>query len=169
MTTKRQSVSDLLWAALLVVVLTATPGTCSPQNPNFSGGWNLDNERSVPRSSGDITLHIDQRDSEMTVETTIARGSAAPRHAVQRYTTDGMVSKSIGADGDEFYTSIVWSGQSPIFSIEEHEDGRIILSKESWTLIENGAALQRVREPADASPDGAGKQTMIYLRQAPRT
>jgi hypothetical protein len=119
----------------------------------------------MPRRTGDVTLHIDHRDSEMTVETIIVRDSAAPRHAVQHYTTDGKISISTGTDGDEFHTSIVWSGQSLGFSVEEHEDGRIILSKETWTLIENGAMLQRVRERAD----GGEEQTLIYLREAPQT
>ena len=158
-----------LFLGLLLAVLMAAPGICSQLNPDFSGTWKQSNERSIPNRTGNVTLHIDHRDPELTVETTILRSAAAPRHAVQRYTTDGKVSISTGADGDEFHTSIVWNGQSLIFSVEEHEDGRIILSKEIWTLIENGAALQRVRERENASPDGARKQTLIYLREAPPT
>ena len=158
-----------LFFGLLLAILMAPPGICSQSNPDFSGTWKQSNERSIPNRMGNVTLHIDHRDPELTVETTILRSAAAPRHAVQRYTTDGKVSISTGADGDEFHTSIVWNGQSLIFSVEEHEDGRIILSKEIWTLIENGAALQRVRERENASPAGAGKQTLIYLREAPPT
>jgi hypothetical protein len=44
----------------------------------------------------------------LTVETSISHGSQNPRHAVQKYTLDGQVSVSIGADGDEFRTSVVW-------------------------------------------------------------
>ena len=157
---KRRSFFGLLPAIILTI-----PGICSQPNPDFSGTWKQSNERSMPQRIGDVTLHIDHRDSELSVETTMSRGSAAPRHAVQRYTTDGTVSISTGTDGDEFHTSIVWMGQSLVFSIEEHEDGRILLSKEIWTLIENGTALQRVREGVHASPDGAGKQTIIYLRE----
>jgi len=158
-----------IFLGLLLPVLMASAGICSQPTPDFSGTWKQSNERSIPNRMGNVTLHIDHRDPELTVETTTLRGAAAPRHAVQRYTTDGKVSISTGADGDEFHTSIVWNGQSLIFSVEEHEDGRIILSKEIWLLIENGAALQRVRERENASPDGAGKQTLIYLREAPPT
>jgi hypothetical protein len=154
---------------LLAAVLMAPHGICSQPNSDFSGNWKLSNERSLPKRAGSVTLHIDHRDPKLTVETTIIRGSAATRHAVQRYTTDGRVSISTGADGDEFHTSLVWNGQSLIFSIEEHEGGRILLTKETWTLIENGAVLQRVREPGNASPDEVGKQTLIYLREAPQT
>jgi hypothetical protein len=79
---------------------------------------------------------------------------------MQRYSTDGKTSVSTGADGDEFHTSIVWNGQSLVFSVEEHENGRILLSKETWTLLENGAVLQRVRGPSG----GGEKQTLIYTR-----
>ena len=74
---------------------------------------------------------------------------------------------STGADGDEFHTSIVWNRQSLVFSVEEHENGRIILSKETWALIENGVALESCRE-RNGSPDRAGKQTIIYLREPPK-
>jgi hypothetical protein len=158
-----------MFLGLLLAVLMAPRGICAQPNPDFSGTWKQSNERSMPKRMGDVTLDIDHRDPELTVETTILRGSAPARHAVQRYTTDGKVSISTGTDGDEFHTSIVWSGQSLIFSVEEHEDGRILLSKETWTLIENGAALQRVREGVNASPDGAGKQTLIYLRVTDRS
>jgi hypothetical protein len=154
---------------LLLAVLMAPAGICSQAKPDFSGTWKQSNERSIPQRTGNVTLHIAHRDPELTVETTVIRGSAAPRHAEQRYTTDAKISVSTGADGDEFHTSIVWSGQSLVFSVEEHEDGRLILSRETWTLIENGAALQRVREGLNPSPDGAGKQTLIYLREVPQT
>jgi hypothetical protein len=56
-------------------------------------------------------------------------------------------------------TIVLRSSGSP-----RHEDGRIILSKETWKLIENGNALERSRE---RNGDRAGKQTIIYLREAP--
>jgi hypothetical protein len=151
-----------LFLGLLATLLLVPSGFCSPANPDFSGTWKQSNERSIPARKGDVTLHIDQRDSQLTVETTILRGGAEPRHASQHYTTDGKTSVSTGADGDEFHTSVVWSGRNLVFSIEEHEDGRVLLSRETWTLTENGAALERRRERT-----GAEKQTIIYLREVP--
>jgi hypothetical protein len=113
-----------------------------------------------------VTLQINHNDSDLTVETTILRGAAVPRNALQHHRTDGKTSVSTGPDGDEFHTSVVWSGRDLVFSMEEHEDGRIILSKETWTLSEDRAALERTRE---RTGDQAGKQTIIYhLRQAPK-
>jgi hypothetical protein len=54
-----------------------------------------------------------------------------------------------------------------VFSVEEHEDDHVILSKEIWTLMENGAALERCREH-NGTGDRAGKETIIYLREAPK-
>ena len=119
-------------------------------HPNFSGTWR----------SGNVTLRIDHRDPLLTVETTILRGSGAPRHALQHYTVDGKVSVSTGADGDEFHTSAVWDGQGLTLSIEEHEDGRILQSTERWTLLENGKSLQRARERSSGE-----KRTLLCLRQ----
>jgi len=155
--------------SLLPTLLLLPAALSAPPNPNFSGTWKQSNERSVPPRKGDVTLRIDHRDPDLIVETTAQRASGPPRHAVQRYTTDGKTSVSTGADGDEFHTSIVWNGPSLVFSIEEHEDGRIILSKETWTLIDNGAALQRDRENLNASANATPKQTLIYLRQPPIT
>ena len=154
-----------LFLGLLPALLLVPPaGICSPADPNFSGTWKQSNERSVPTRTGNVVVQIDHHDPDMTMETTILRGSAAPRHALQRYTTDGKTSTSTGADGDEFHTSVVWSGPTLVFSVEEHEDGRIILSRETWSLIENGAALERRRERKET----AGEQTIIYLRDTPK-
>jgi hypothetical protein len=144
------------------VLLFASTAICLAANPNFSGTWKQSNERSVPKRAGDVIIQIDHHDPQLTVETTILRASAAPRHAMQSYTTDGKTSTSTGADGDEFHTSVVWDGPALVFSVEEHEDGRIIPSRETWTLIDNGAALERHRERSGSG----GDQTIIYLRDA---
>jgi hypothetical protein len=144
---------SLLLLSMMTVV--AWPQTA----PDFSGMWKQDNDRCQPKRSGDVTLHIEHHDLELTVETSISHGSEISRHAVQKYTTDGKVSVSTGADGDEFRTSVVWKDSSLVFAIEEHEDGRILHSQETWSLIENGATLQRICE----RPNGE-KQILFYRR-----
>ena len=148
------------FSVLLLAGVMAPSGLCFQTHPDFSGICRQSNERSTPSRSGNVTLHIDQRDPDLTVETAILHDSAEPRHASQHYTTHGKPSVSTGADGDEFHTSVTWSGQSLVFSVEEHEDGRILLSHETWTLIENGNALERRRERS-----GRQDSTIIYLRE----
>lgn len=151
------NLSVLLGVFLLPALATLTWAQAAA---DFSGQWKQDNDRSQPKRNGDVTLLIAQSGTELTVESSISRGSGGSRHAMQKYTTDGKVSVSTGADGDEFHTSIVWKDSALVFSIEEHEDGRILRSRETWSLIDNGATLQRVRE----RPDGE-KQVLVFRRQ----
>jgi hypothetical protein len=110
--------------------------------------------RSVPVQ---VILKIEHRDPELIVETT-SKGLIA-RHALQRYTTNGVESKSTGADGDEFHSIAVWKDETLAFDIIEIEDGRRLKSTEIWSLIEGGRSLKRVRRT-----EKNGEQTLIYIR-----
>ena len=150
--------------SLSMLLLSAMTFAAWPQAvPDFSGLWKQDNDRCQPKRNGQVTLRIEHHSPELKVETTILRGSQTPRRAVQQYTIDGNVSVSTGVDGDEFHTSAVWINSDIVFSIEEHEDGRILHSKETWSLTENGSVLQRIRE----HPDG-DRQTLLYRRESPQ-
>jgi hypothetical protein len=143
----------------VLLLSTAAAVALSQRTPDFSGQWKQDNDRCQPKRNGDVVLRIEHHDPELTVETSISRNSASSRQAIQKYTTDGKVSVSTGADGDEFHTSAAWKDSSLVFSIEEHEDGRILPSKETWSVIEDDATLERIRE----RPNGE-KQTLFYHR-----
>ncbi len=156
------SMMDSLRSLLGVLVLSTAAATAWAQaTPDFTGQWKQDNDRCQPKRNGDVTLRIVHRNNDLTVETSISRNASSPRHAIQKYTTDGKVSVSTGADGDEFHTSVAWKDASLVFSIEEHEDGRVLPSKETWSLIEEGATLERIRE----RPNGE-KQTLFFRRMA---
>jgi hypothetical protein len=158
---RRHPISFGLHLCLSLLLLSAAPVAVHAQtHPDFSGTWKQDNDRSQPKRGGDVTLHIVQHDPELSVETTMSRAPASPRHASQKYTTDGKASVSTGADGDEFHTIVAWKDASLLFTIEEHEDGRILKSNETWSLRENGATLERIRE----RPNGE-KQTLVYRRE----
>ncbi len=43
---------------------------------------------------------------------------------------------------------VVWNGRDLVFSIEEHKEGRVILSHETCSLMDGGAAIERRRERA---------------------
>lgn len=160
MRNSKKLVHRSLRICLRILLLSAmTVAAWSQTMPDFSGLWKQDNDRCQPKRSGDVTLHIEHHDPGLTVETSISHGSQNSRHAMQKYTTDGNISVSMGADGDEFHTTVVWKDSSLIFTIEEHEDGRILHSQETWSLIENGATLQRIRE----RPNGE-KQILFYRR-----
>jgi hypothetical protein len=138
------------------IAVAAWPQTA----PDFSGIWKQDNDRCLPKRSGDVMLRTDHHDPELTIETSISHDSVNSRHAIQKYTTDGRAAISTGADGDEFHTVVAWKGSSLVFSIEEHEGSRILFSTETWSLVENGTTLQRIRERLNGE-----KQTLFYQRQ----
>jgi hypothetical protein len=143
----------------ILLLATAAPVAWAQETTDFSGLWKQDNDRCQPKRNGEVTLRIEHRGPALTVETTILRNAASPRHAVQKYTTDGKISPSTGADGDQFNTAVIWKDSSLVFTIEEHEDSRILQSKETWSVIEDGATLERIRElPNDE------KQTLFYRR-----
>ena len=145
---------------ILLVLLTLTIAARAQVTPGFSGLWQQDNDRCQPKRSGSVTLHIVQSGTAFTVETSLSYGSQSSRHALQKYTTDGKISVSTGADGDEFHTSVVWQGASLVFSIEEHEENRILQSQETWSLLDDGATLKKVRE----SPNG--KTQILFFRRS---
>jgi hypothetical protein len=161
MRTNKNSIFRCARVFLVMLLLSAAAVAWPQAKPDFSGQWKQDNDRCQPKRSGDVSLRIEQSSAALVVETTISHGEGKSRHAVQKYTTDGKVSVSTGADGDEFHTGAVWKDATLVFSIEEHEDGRILLSTETWSLIEGGATLERIRERPN------GETQTLFFRRAP--
>jgi hypothetical protein len=116
------------------------------QVPDFSGNWKQSNEQCSPKRTGDVTLKINHRNPELVVETT-SKGLTL-RHAVQRYTTDGVESKSIGADGDEFHSTAVWNWKGDTLVFEHHRDRRR-QATEIERILESGR--RRAKSEAGAS------------------
>jgi hypothetical protein len=141
----------------LLIVIAALSFALEGLAQDFSGTWKQSNEQCSPKRTGDVTLRIEQRDPELIVETT-SKGLIA-RHALQRYTTDGVESKSTGADGDEFHSIVVWKDGNLVFAITEIEDGKRLKSTEIWSLIGGGESLKRLRRT-----EKSGHQTLIYVR-----
>jgi hypothetical protein len=67
---------------LSMLLLSAVTIAAWPQTaPDFSGMWKQDNDRCQPKRSGDVTLHIEHHNPELTVETSISHGAQISRHA----------------------------------------------------------------------------------------
>lgn len=161
MKSRRKWMHRSLRICFILLLLTVVTAVARPQaTPDFSGLWVQDNDRCQPKRTGDVTLHIEHHSAELVVETSIAHASPRSRRAVQKYTIDGEVSVSTGADGDEFHTKVIRRGSSLVFTIEEHEDGHILHSQETWSVIEKSATLERIRE----RPNGE-KQILFYRRR----
>ena len=143
---------------LILLAIAALGFLAEGTVPDFTGIWKQNNKQCSPKRTGDVTLSIQHRDPQLLVETT-SKGRAA-KHALQRYTTDGLESKSTGADGDEFHSRAVWKDGSLIFDIIEIEDGKRLKSTEIWSLTDGGMTLRRVRRT-----EKSGEQTLIYIRK----
>jgi hypothetical protein len=143
---------------LILIAIAALSLLAEGTAPDFTGVWKQNNEECSPKRTGDVTLNIRHRDPELLMETT-SKGRTV-KHALQRYTTDGLESKSTGADGDEFHSMVVWKDGSLIFDIVEIEDGKRLKSTEIWSLIGGGMTLKRLRRTAKS-----GGQMLIYSRK----
>ena len=141
------------------VLFLITTAARSQITPDFSGLWEQDNDGCQPKRTGEVTLHIEHHGAELVVETSIAPVSARSKHAIQKYIINGKVSVSTGADGDEFHTKVIRRGSSLVFTIKEHDDGNILYSRETWSLIESNATLERIRERSNGE-----KQVLFYRR-----
>lgn len=115
---------------LLPALLVAPGGLCAPPETDFSGTWKQSNERSTPPRSGDVTLRIDHHDPDLTVETAIVRGpSALAARSSTTPRTAGLTFRQ--ARMEMSFMLVVWNGRDLVFAIEEHEEGRVILSHET--------------------------------------
>ena len=141
-------------AALLTDIISARAQVFLP---DFSGIWKQSNELCSPKRTGDVTLRIEHRDPRLIVETT-SKGLIT-RHALQRYSTDGVESKSTGADGDEFHSTLEWKNGALVFEIVELDDGKQLKSTEIWSLADGGKRLNRIRRT-----EKNGEQTLVYIR-----
>lgn len=142
-----------------LLLLTAVPAVAQAGNANFSGTWKKDNAHSTPVRPGEVTMKIEQHNPSLQVEMTVSRPQQPERHAVQDYTTDGKESVSVGADGDRFVTRVMWQDGALLFNVEEHEDGRVLHSTETWKLSADGTTLTRLRHTEKED------QRTVYLRQ----
>jgi hypothetical protein len=139
----------------ILLLSTAAAVAWSQGTPDFSGQWKQDNDRCQPKRNGNVTLRIEHHDPELTVETSISRNSASSKHAVQKYTTDGKVSVSTGADGDKFNTSVVWKDSSLVFSIEDMKTAAFFSRKR------NGWSSTRVQRSKEFENARLGKSRLF--------
>jgi hypothetical protein len=166
----------LLGAALICVRLLfldgGSPGICMGQQnagainarSNLSGKWLQNNERSIP------PVKNKARSYEMTVEASekalrvrvIANSGHGERRLDLNYQIGGKELVYTGMDGDEYHSKVHWDGDLLVFTTVEHERGRLIPSQETWTLIDSGNSLQRVK--VSSAPGEESKNVYVLER-----
>ncbi len=128
----------------------------------MAGTWQQNNERCVPpprNKSYSYKMTVELSDNILRVHITSNNGHGE-RQSDFTYEIGGKELVYIGSDGDEFHATVHWDGDSLVFEIVEHEGVRLIRSQDTWTLIDSGKSLQRVRE----SPDERSKVVYVLER-----
>jgi hypothetical protein len=148
--------------AALLAVPALTAALHAETHPDFSGVWKQANERCIPKQSGEATITIKQHDPQISIEMASKMGTAPVSRGEKLYTLNGKPTMMKDSEGDEVDNSVTWHDKSIVFSTDEHEDGRILHSEETWTLVENGSVLQRIRTGLKSGRT----QTLIYVKES---
>ncbi len=89
-------------------------------------------------------MTVDLNGSSLHVHSSVSNGHEE-RELDLTYEIGGKEIVYTGTDGDEFHSRAEWSGDAIVFTVVEHERGKLIPFVETWTLIDDGKSLQRVK------------------------
>jgi len=136
---------------------------------DFSGVWRQDVSRNVPqrKSKGARELKIQQAGRILTVQV-INIMSEGKRSLDLKYEIGGQELVYTGLDGDEFHTRVRWDGESLVFDTVEHERGKKIVSKQTWTLANGGTVLREVKHVREAGEPAESVAVYEKARQVPK-
>ncbi len=158
--------APIIYLALLFLSSYSLPGSGMNARVEtrleMAGTWQQNNERCIPpprNKSYSYKMTVELSDNTLRVHITSNNGHGE-RQSDFTYEIGGKELVYIGADGDEFHSAVHWEGDALVFDIVEHERGRLIRSRDTWTLIDSGKSLQRVRE----SPDERSKVVYVLER-----
>jgi len=139
----------------LLILGSPFPGFCLDQHDagateagvNLTGTWQQNSERCLPpprNKAYTYKMTVEASDKTLRVHV-IANNGRGERKLDLTYEIGGKELVYTGMDGDEYHTKVHWNGDSLVFTTVEHERGRSIPSQETWTLIDAGHSLERVK------------------------
>lgn len=158
----------------LLLLNCGSPGFCMGQQDvgpvdarlKLSGTWQQNNDRSIPpprNKAHSYKMTVEASDKALRVRI-IANNGHAERNLDLNYEIGGRELVYTGIDGDEYHTKVHWDDDSLVFTTVEHERGRLIPSDETWTLIDSGNSLQRVKV---SSARGEESKNVYVLERLP--
>jgi hypothetical protein len=131
---------------------------------NLSGTWQQNNERSIPPPRN--KSHSYKMTVEASAKALRVRIIANNGHGEQTLDLNYEIGRRelvyTGIDGDEYHSKVRWDGDSLVFTTVEHERGGLIPSEETWTLIDSGNSLQRVK--VSSAPGKESKYVYVLER-----
>ena len=125
--------------------------------PNFSGLWKQNMEKSSKTSLQSYANKIEHTGSTLKV-TTVSGGSRGESSFDKTYEI-GKETKNADREGDQFTSVVKWEGQTLVFVTVEKEKGGTIETRETWTLSDDGRTLTKVIH--SHGPQGDREQTYV--------
>lgn len=130
---------------------------------SWQGHWVQNNQRSVPPRHGSSALRMDVELNGSVLKVHMeSKGGRGDRKLDVKYELGGPETVYTGLDGDEFHAQAKLAGDEIVFTVVEHEDGKLIPYTETWTLMDSGESLQRVKL-------SGGKKTTTVLERIPNS
>jgi hypothetical protein len=157
------------WVLSVLLLFHPSPFLGAEMPVDFSGVWQQDVSRSVPqrKSKGAREMKIQQIGRILTIKIT-TNTNKGTQSLDLKYEIGGQELIYTGLDGDEFHTKVRWDGESLVFDTVEHERGRQIMSKQTWTLVNGGAVLREVKQVPEAEEPGESVAIYEKAQQAPK-
>ncbi len=136
---------------IAILPLALLQAAASPAAADWSGHWQENNQRSVPPPRSKVhvfRMNVDLQGSSLHVHSIVNNGHGE-RELDLTYELGGKEIVYTGTDGDECHSKAQLAGDEIVFTVVEHERGRLIPFTETWTLLDGGKSLQRVKVGSD--------------------
>ena len=150
--------------AALAVVLAASSVARSAPQPDFSGTWVQNMQKSGVKPGADLkayTNRVEQRDGVLTVVSIVQRASGET--TTERTYVFGKEERQTIPNGATMISALTWKGAALVFETSA-ESGFISAGMtETWTLSADGRVLTKVR--VTNSPLGENRQTFVLEKQ----
>ncbi|MEO6725099.1 MAG: hypothetical protein ABIP14_07330 [Blastocatellia bacterium] len=137
MKSKSTAMTTALFICLLAAVV-AIGATAQTKQPNLTGTWKMNAEKSKFEQGGpsEITIKFDHKDAALSETLTIATGNGD--HTLEtKYSTDGKETTQEVIGGRQAKTSAKWEGETLIIAWKAEDGGftrKITLSPDGKTM-----------------------------------
>ncbi len=125
-------------AAMSLTILSAWS-----DHPNFTGNWKMDSDRSdfgqIPKPAT-LVRKIEHEDPNVRIVTTFSTPANVDMTTDVKHTTDGKESVNT-IRGSEVKSSMAWDGNSLELTSKRNFNGTELVTRERWTLTNNGKVL----------------------------
>lgn len=127
---------------VVFIVLSSTTGRMQA-HPSFSGSWKQDMQQSAKTSLQGYAERIAQTDTAVTITMISTMAPGREKTATKTYEI-GKSTTSVDREGDTLVSTVSWEGASLVFATIEKEGRTTIVTRETWTLSDDGKTLTKV-------------------------